>query len=128
MTQQEITSANIEIAKMLGYVYITWQQAKEEKYGKHIKPGWWTGIPKKIHPMIPVNQYYIGRSNIGLNFDSDWNYLMKAVDFILNFTVFELNEDFFRLKVKIQTLPLSSTKIEIFKIVAEFAKLHNQKK
>jgi hypothetical protein len=53
---------------------------------------------------------------------------MKAVDFILNFTVFELNEDFFRLKVKIQTLPLSSTKIEIFKIVAEFAKLHNQKK
>jgi hypothetical protein len=131
MTQSE---RNIEIAKMLGYKYVTWQEAKEEKYGKHIKAGWWSAIPKRVHPMIPIKEHYIGRSNNDLKFHSDWNYLMNAVEFIEN-KKYEI--DIFGNCVEICTTPdedyvsevVGKTKKEaVFIAVSDFARSYNKNK
>ncbi len=62
---------------MLGWSYLPWQQVEKDDP----KPGWWSTLPKHYH--IKINRdVYKGRSHNDLRFNSDWNWLMEAVEFI----------------------------------------------
>jgi hypothetical protein len=64
---------------MLGWSYLPWQQVEKDDP----KPGWWSTLPKHYH--IKINRdVYKGRSHNDLRFNSDWNWLMEAVEFIEN--------------------------------------------
>jgi hypothetical protein len=80
MTREEIRERNIQIAQMLGWKYLTWQEISLMS-DKSIKSGWWSTFPVHYHAKIHRNVYK-GRSHNDLKFNSDWNWLMQAVEFI----------------------------------------------
>jgi len=76
---------NKEIAKMLGWVYLSNLDIDTGKYHESIKAGWYTKLPKKLILKLTYN-LYIGRNHHCLQFDTDWNRLMLAVDFVEKIT------------------------------------------
>jgi hypothetical protein len=80
MIREEIRERNIQIAKMLGWKYLTWQEISLMP-DESIKSGWWSTFPVHYHAKFHRNVYK-GRSHNDLKFNSDWNWLMEAVEFI----------------------------------------------
>jgi hypothetical protein len=72
---------NQEIAKMLGWIYLSNLDINNGKYHESIKAGWYTKLPKKLILKL-TNHLYIGRNHHCLQFDKNWNRLMLAIDFI----------------------------------------------
>jgi len=72
---------NKEIAKMLGWVYLSNLDINTGKHHESIKSGWYTKLPKRLILKL-TNHLYIGRNHYCLKFDTDWNRLMLAVDFV----------------------------------------------
>ncbi len=79
MTDIEIQIGQEQIAKMLGWKYLSHQDVKDKQ--KWVKAGWYTPIhglfTEKSH-----HEFYRGRRKDGLPFMRDWNEIMKAIDFI----------------------------------------------
>jgi hypothetical protein len=80
MTREETRERNVLIAQMLGWKYLTWQEISQMP-DISIKPGWWSTVPTHYYAKIHYGQYK-GRSHNELRFNSDWNWLMDAVEFI----------------------------------------------
>ncbi len=77
MTIQE---KNIEIAKMLNWTYIKWNEP-EGKYDASLKPGWYSKVPKVFNRKINGHFYKASNSN-QLNFNTDANRMFEAVNYI----------------------------------------------
>jgi hypothetical protein len=71
MKNENNTEWNLEIAKLLGWHYVTWQEAKE----KEIRAGWYS----RLHNSR--NQKPICRSHKDLDFSS-WENIMYAFELI----------------------------------------------
>ena len=85
MNDQEIIVRNKEIAKMLGWVYVSFNDVKEETYHKSVIAGWYRKFPRAYHPKVSFKvSSYVGRSHHDLSFDSNWNELMQVKHFITN--------------------------------------------
>jgi hypothetical protein len=133
MTTQERKK---EIATMLGWEYVSSIDVKEKKYHETIKAGWYVRIPKLYHPKIH-SLLYRGRGLNDLRFDSDWNRLMEAVEFIENIKVdefgyiVEMLPGISRIYLSrnnytiLSTEPKSSRKEATFTAVSDFAKIYN---
>jgi hypothetical protein len=121
MTQKEIQERNKQIALMLGWSYITWQEASKLA-DSSIKPGWWSVAPKKS---LVINRYnfYKGRSHNHLRFNFDWNWLIKAIQFLQNH--FESKE---MIWTSIQRHTLFTDIETVFITVSDYAKLYNEGK
>lgn len=80
MTREEIRERNVKIAQMLSWKYLTWQEISQMP-DNSIKPGWWSTVPTHYYAKVHYGQYK-GRSHNELRFNSDWNWLIEAVEFI----------------------------------------------
>lgn len=80
MTVQE---KNIEIAKMLGWKYVSSIDVKDKIYHQSIKAGWYSRLPKALHYKIN-GLLYKGRSHNDLKFHSDANWQFEAIEYIEN--------------------------------------------
>lgn len=137
MKEDEINECNKQIALMLGWTYVTWQEDEEKKYGDNIKAGWWVKIPKNYHPKIHRNLYK-GRSVKEINFRHDWDILMEALEFIRNqdwrYDMYASGENdfecnlWFELTTEIEGRSKNSLKEAIYSAVSQFSKLFNVKK
>lgn len=72
---------NVEIARMLGWTYITWQEVKSEVHSKSIRAGWYRKVPKILNRKVNW-RLYAGRGNNDLKFDIDANWQFEAIDWI----------------------------------------------
>jgi hypothetical protein len=123
---------NKEIAKMLGWTYVTWQDVKNEKYPHYITRGWW----EKINGFSFSNHFYICNDNNDLSFNTDWNMLMKVVNFIEEMTEvasIQIESNFCTLWVSTESSKFqdisaeANSKIEaVYLVVSDFAQQYNK--
>jgi hypothetical protein len=106
MTQQEIQERNQQIAVMLGWKQY---QDSEERWFGHWKPN------------ITIEKPWAIRVE-RLEFDSDWNWLMDAIQFLKKH--FESKDRYW---TTIERYPLYSNIEDVFIVVSDFAKHYNNK-
>jgi hypothetical protein len=140
MTTQE---RNKEIALMLNWKYVSSIDIKEKKYSESIFAGWWSNIPNVYHVKVNRNLYR-GRGLNDLSFDSDWNWLIEAVEFIeklkmevsiiqnecsiIDIEKAEKEENPFMIESVTKCFDGVDKKEAVFIAVSDFAKLYNEKK
>jgi hypothetical protein len=141
MTQQEIVHRNKNIALMLGWTYLPWQETNKEISGYSMNPGWWSTFPKHYHIKIHRDAYK-GRSHNELRFNKDWNWLMEAVVFIENLKdehgsylyFMDIKRDYCVIRNNdiMQDMVILSSEFDnkilsVFKCVSDFAEQFNNK-
>jgi len=112
MTQEEIQERNKQIIQMIGFKRGFW--IHQEKPLTDDKRQWCDIDGKTI---LGTRVYY----DKDLQFHSDWNWLMEAVEFVQRLPLDEKNH-------RIWNMQLRTPKIEIFIAVSDFAKLYNEGK
>lgn len=71
MTKDQILNGNKLMAEYLGYKYYPYT----EPYGKDRVVGW---VKPRSHPIMP--EFYLGRSHNDLDFNTNWNNLIRVVE------------------------------------------------
>jgi hypothetical protein len=123
MTQEEIQERNKEIVLMLG-----WKKTsahKRDQYG-YYQPvvGYSTPYRNTLDTQAVEYQFDKNAFATGdLQFHSDWNWIMKAIQFLQNH--FESKEMSW---TSIERYPLYTDIETVFVLVSDFAKLYNEGK
>jgi hypothetical protein len=126
MTPQEIQERNKQIALMLG-----WKEATLEYKLR------WCAVPTEErlnildqdHVPILMKENKDPLWSSSLLWDSDWNWLMEAVEFIKECDLYRNKYyDILHTKRKLLQIFISEKKEFVFIAVSDFAKLYNERK
>jgi len=116
MTQQEIQERNEQTALMLGAIYSI--HAEAWGFGNaRIEPN-----ELKFDNKIIKGAVWAQRFEKELKFNSDWNWLIEAIQFLKK--DFESKDRYW---TTIERYPLYSNIEDVFVVVSDFAKLYNNK-
>ena len=111
MTQQEIQEKNVEIAKMLGWKTISELEEINEE-NEHLKDSYFLAHTELVFWSPEI-----------LKFNSDWNWLMEAIEFITNYYSCKVLPS-----VHLLNMSIFTPKEAVFIAVSDFAKLYNEGK